>query len=122
MRSPGEPVTLSALYWIGSDYPDPGDVFRTKSGRRYRILEVRFRRNGLPAFDCLVMRADEPNPDPPAREWSWWWISRRRRRSPIAMRVASRGFGTKPAPAKSTIGSLARRDESMRYRCSRPSR
>jgi hypothetical protein len=65
MKRKGEPVTLTWLWWDGP-LPAAGDSLRTRTGRRYLILDVRGRR-----LDCVVLGPDEVITGGIEFEWTW---------------------------------------------------
>lgn len=70
MKRPGEPTTLTLLWWHGEP-PVPGDVLKTKTGRRYLILEQKGRRQM-----CVVMRPEERST---GLTFDFEWAKRERR-------------------------------------------
>lgn len=67
MKKVGEPVTLTVHWWNGP-LPQTGDALRTRTGRRYLILEVRSNK-----LDCVVLSS---NAQVEGHEFQWTWRKR----------------------------------------------
>lgn len=70
MKRIGEPVVLRRIWWNGPE-PVSGDTLRTRTGRRYLILEVEGKR-----LDCVVIAPDHVSAEG-SLEFNWTWGQRR---------------------------------------------
>ena len=70
MKGKGENVILRWAFWHGPA-AQPGDTLRTRTGRRYLILDVQGRR-----LDCVVLGPDEVITG--GIEFIWTWSKRKR--------------------------------------------
>lgn len=73
MKAPGQTVTLRSVSWEG-EFPVPGDLLRTKTGRTYEVEKVRG--NNL---ICVVLPKGLPTDG--SRVHEWWWLSRRKKQA-----------------------------------------
>jgi len=70
MKSAWDQVTLRVRSWIGPQ-PEGGDELRTRTGRRYQILEVKDR-----LLVCMVLPSDA---EVQGRIFEWEWGKRTKR-------------------------------------------
>jgi hypothetical protein len=84
MKRPGDPSTLTVIWWDGEE-PVAGDAVETRTGRRYLILRVRYRRASLghersiSALDTVVLDKHDAVPGV-IHPWRWAPRTRRARR------------------------------------------
>ncbi|APR40011.1 hypothetical protein [Paraburkholderia sp. SOS3] len=74
MKRAWDPVKLRVASWE-APAPECGDELLTRTGRRYRILEVRTRRGAIVGLDCMVLPKSEPAS---GRIFNWVWNVRGR--------------------------------------------
>lgn len=75
MKAAWDPVKLRVDGWCALQ-PVCGDEIRTRTGRRYRILETHYRGERLARVDCIVLPMDA---DVQGVIFEWRWTPRRKR-------------------------------------------
>lgn len=76
MKRVGDPVKLRLVEWDG-EFPVPGDVLQTLTGRSYLILSLSRR---APPAGVHALVIDPAEITPAHRVHGFYWIGRRRQR------------------------------------------